>query len=422
MTQQKKVIAKNFLVMMTAAPLGAAVNFIMTMSIARFLKSDGFGFYSQIISYISIFQIIIEGSRPVIIKKITAEPAHLTDTVTTTKSLLWSLSGICFVFMLVVMQLTPGLKDLHLPVFFVACFGALALFHALGYGIMFIAAEKMEFNALGSVSHKLLAFGLVMAVLFYDPTLTGVLAAIGGANYVLWGFYVWLYRRHFPAFPLSFDPARMGRLFREIVVTGATVILRRISWNADIIILSMLSSAVSVGIFNGAYQVIQSLNMIPWIGTLAFYPHFARMASQPKTRHQLMKTIFRGLLAFYGLVLPLTAIVSLFVDKLVLWILGASYAATVPVMQLLIWDLACSLPVSFLFYVFNVAGYEKAYLVIIGTGLALNILLDILLVPPLSAMGAAIGTLSADVFTIVGLLAFLSGRELKSARRRAAAG
>jgi O-antigen/teichoic acid export membrane protein len=419
-TRQKKVIAKNFLVMMTAAPLGAAVNFVMTMSIARFLKSDGFGFYSQIISYISIFQILIEGSRPVIIKKITADPARLTDTVATTKSLLWSLSGICFGVMLVVMQLTPGLQDLRLPVFFVSCFGALALFHALGYGIMFIAAEKMELNALGSVSHKLLAFGLVMAVLLLDPTLTGVLAAIGGANYALWGFYVWLYRRHFPPFRLSFDSVRMGALFREIVVTGATVILRRISWNADIIILSILSSAVSVGIFNGAYLVIQSLNMIPWIGTLAFYPHFARMASEPESRRQFLKTISKGLLVFYGLVLPMIAMVSLFVDDLVVRILGTSFDATVPVMQVLIWDLACSLPISFLFYVLNVIGHEKVYLVLIGIGLGLNILLDLLLVPHFDAMGAAVGTLGADLFTIVSLLAFLFRRGMKSGRRKAA--
>jgi O-antigen/teichoic acid export membrane protein len=144
------------------------------------------------------------------------------------------------------------------------------------------------------------------------------------------------------------------------------------------------------------------------------------MASEPESRRQFLKTICKGLLVFYGLVLPMIAMVSLFVDDLVVRILGASFDATVPVMQVLIWDLACSLPISFLFYVLNVIGHEKVYLVLIGIGLGLNILLDLLLVPHFDAMGAAVGTLGADLFTIVSLLAFLFRRGMKSGRRKAA--
>ncbi|PLX96267.1 MAG: hypothetical protein C0621_02325 [Desulfuromonas sp.] len=415
MSSEKKRALINLLVMGLAAPIGAGFNFLMTLIAARYLMSEGFGIYSGIISIIALFQVIIEGSRNVIIRNIAREPEAMAEIFGVAKGLLWLLSLVAFIGILVTMSLKQELRQLPFLTYLIAGLAAMSIYHALGYGIVFIAKERIEFNAFGSVLHKIIGCALVYSVTCVDGNLNGVLGAITAANFGLWGFYSWIFRHRFGHVAIIMKGKELLAMFKEILVVGSTAILRRFSWNVDILLLTAFSTVAATGIFNGAYNIVYSLNMVPTFAALPFFPMLSRKAEKDGDR--LKRDILRILGLFFVLALPVILFSQNYADALVLLLLGDGYSASIPVMRILLWDLLFSFPISFLFYTFLALNLQKLYLWAVTLSLLLNVLVDLLLIPSLGPLGAAYGTLAADILCLAVLLV---GQRRKGPALRAA--
>lgn len=399
---EKKIIIKNLLLMVLAAPIGSLASFLMTVIIARHLKSNGFGLYSQIFSLISIFQVVIETSRTTIIRNISQAPEKLSEIFSVTKGLLWVLSFVCFIALICVMCLSQDLGEVSILTFILAGISAFGMFHALGYGIVFLATERMEYNAIGSVIHKLLALCLVYGFLIISQSLNAVFIAIAVANFCLWIFYTWIFNSRYGGSSIDFAYQKLYDMFKQIIVVGGAAIVRRISWNVDIILLSWLLSASATGIFNGAYNVVFSLNMIPWIVSLVFFPMFSRMADDES--HKLVKLTWRILICFFLFATPIIYFSCSYIEEFIIFLLGNHYVQSIPIMKILIWSLLFSFPISMLFYVFTALNLQHIYLISAAIGLLVNTIADLILIPAQGPAGAAYGTLMADIVCFGGLI------------------
>lgn len=402
MKTDKKIIIKNLLLMVLAAPIGSFANFMMTIIIARYLKSNGFGLYSQMFSLISIFQVVIETSRTTIIRDISQTPDKLLEIFSVAKGMLWALSLICFISLIGVIYLTQELSSISVHTFILAGIGAVAMFHAIGYGIIFVATERMEFNAIGSVTHKLLALCLVYGCVIISPSLNAVFTAIAVANLFLWKFYIWIFNSKYGRTSINFKYQKIYNMLKQTIVVGGTAIIRRLAWNVDIILLSWLLSTSVTGIFNGAYNIIYSLNMIPWIGTLVFFPMFSRMAVSDSRK--LIQLTWKILICFFIATVPSIYFFDLYVEDFITFILGENYFQSIPVMKILIWNLPFSLPISMLFYIFTALNLQNIFLTSAVIALLVNTIADLILIPAHGPVGAAYGTLIADILCFTGLV------------------
>lgn len=399
----RSVLLKNLLVMTVAAPLSSLIGFATTVIIARILKADGFGYYSQIVSIISIFQIVVEASRTYLIRDIAQRPEDLASIFGEAKAMLWCLAVVCFFILLIILNL-PGQGHVSMPTTIMAGLGAVALFHALGYGIVFVATEKMELNAIGSVAHKIVAFILIYLVTLLPNSLFNIFTAFAIAHCGLFYYYAVIFKKMHGDVSLVIKYKSMKTMLKEVVFLGGTAIVRRLSWNMDVLLLSWLGSASAAGIFNGAYNIIFSINMIPWIATLAFFPRLSKLAVQDRDR--LRRLCLRVVLSCFIVLVPVVAGSYPFSDKIIILLLGEQYRASIEVMRILWIDLLFSFPISFLFYFFVSLGFQRYYLISTSIGLAINFVIDILLIKRKGEIGAAIGTLTADICTFV-LLSFL---------------
>lgn len=389
-----KTALKNFLIMSIAAPVGSIFNFLMTIVIARSLQREGFGQYSQIISILNMFQIYIESSRMIFIRDISRDTGQLQGLFAIAKTMLWLVSGIGLITLQIAAWIIPGLQGLSQITIIFAAIGMIGIFHAIGFGIIFIATERMEFNAMGSVSHKLLGFILVCAVLWLSSSIEMVFAAIAISNLILWAFYHGVYRKWYGKVTVSTQIKQLWIMLRKIVVFGATAIARRLSWNLDIFLLSGLFSAGIVGTYNGALSMLVSLNMIPWIGTVAFFPMISRMGRDNK--YKLIMQTWKVILLFMVVSIPAIFLGWLYTDKWIIFILGKEYTETVRLMKILIWDVLFTFPISMLFYIFSGLGHQKDYLAGSMAALAIAASLYMVFINQFGFSGIALGRVLAD--------------------------
>lgn len=399
----RRVLIKNAVLMTTSAPAGGVLNFIMTLLIARSLQSAGFGTYSLILSFIMFFQIFIEASRTPIIRDIVQAPERMPELFGTAKSLMWLLSFLCLLVLLATIFFVRS--EARAWTFVLAAIGATAMFHALGYGIIFVATEKMEFNSIGSFVHKALALLLVYLALKVNNSLESTYTALIIANSALWAFYFRVFRTKWGKVSLIRNVQQISVLLKNVASTGATALLRRFRFNATVILLAAMTSASTVGIFSGAYSIIVSLNMIPWFSALAFFPMLSRIAHRDSRR--LVNVTLWGVFGFLVVAGPCLLAAREFVNPLILFLLGKGYARSSAVMMVLIWDLALSFPISLLFYIFTALKIENKYLAASGTGLAINMIVAYSLIPAHGPIGAAIGVLCDDAVCFLSLLIML---------------
>jgi O-antigen/teichoic acid export membrane protein len=320
----------------------------------------------------------------------------ITEIFGVAKGLFWLLSIVSFGGIIIAMNYSLDLapNKMSLITYILAGLGAIGICHALGYGIIFVATERMEFNAIGSVIYRLLGLALVFLAIQYDQGLNGVLGSMMVSSYLLWGFYWWVFKKRHGLVPLVFKTHKLLNMLKQILLVGSISIVRRLSWNIDILLLPLLKTVSAAGIFNGAYSFIISINMIPTIGSLAFFPMLSRMAK--KNPGSMVLLAQRFLFRFMLFAPPIVLVGYILADPLITVLLGKHYAPSVVVMKVLVWDLLLSFPILVLFHFFLALDRQKEYLIAVSLGLGLHFIFDLILIPTHGPVGAAFGNLAAD--------------------------
>ena len=405
---------KNAVVLSASAPMGSLVTFVTTILVARYLLSEGFGVYSTIMSVISFFGVAIEGGRTMIMRDIAREPGRLPEIFGETKGMLWLLSAAGFLGVFFVSFCNETLASLPLLTYLVAGLIMVATYHAMGNGIMFLATERMHINAIGSFFCRVIALILVALSIWLQLSLNWILASLALANFAMWGFYHLVFIKYYAPVPTVRSWERVYALSRRIASVGSIFIVRRVSWNIDILLLTWLATVKQSGIFNGAYSIVFSANMLPIFVGLAFFPMISRMGVS--ARQQLIEGARRYLVRLAICAIPFLTLCYFWVEDVVLLLLGEHYLASIPILEVLVIDVLFSGIISVALYLFVAMDLQKLFLFAVSAGLIVNVALDLLLIPSYGALGAAYGTLAADIlcFLILLVIQFRVGSEDKA--------
>jgi lipopolysaccharide/colanic/teichoic acid biosynthesis glycosyltransferase len=167
----------------------------------------------------------------------------------------------------------------------------------------------------------------------------------------------------------------------------------------DFIFLSILAGPVTLGIYAIASKYAELLRLLPVAFTWVLYPQFAREGHEASSAHA------RRLLPRAGAVTLLGAVpLALAAGAVIPLIYGGSFSTAVGVSRVLLVGLALE----------GAAGVASAYLLgngrpglnslASGSGLAVTVVLDMLLIPRLGAAGAAMASVPAYLTTTTVLV------------------
>lgn len=256
-----------------------------------------------------------------------------------------------------------------------------------------------------------------LAVIFLDGTLLAFLWVSLLELVVTYGVIMIRYRRSLPAIKkLRIDLALAGTLLTEgwpLIFSNLVVVLLV---KVDLVLLDALASPAQVGEYVSAAKISELWYALPTVISVAMLPGL--MTKRNSDRKAYVEMVEKWQRLSFWTSVAIAAGVMCTAPVIVPFLYGSRYAAASHILMIHIW---ASVPVFlnavFVQYMF-IEGQYKMYLYSNVAGLIVNVVVNLVLIPVMGGVGAAIATVVAYA-TVSGILVLLDGtRQLPVFTRR----
>lgn len=201
------------------------------------------------------------------------------------------------------------------------------------------------------------------------------------------------------------------RLSRRLLLGGAPFVLQimlaKVYWHIDAVMLSRMADEAVVGWYGAAYRLYETLGFLPNIvAVMIMMPILSRLSV---VSHDAMRTAFeKGLTVLLVLGIPIAVGMIVLAEPILLFIYERpEFAAATPILQLL--GLG-----TLVLYVNMAVGWalvslerERKMALVSGSAVLLNVSLNLLMIPAWQHVGAAAATVITEVFIGAGYLLLL---------------
>ena len=215
--------------------------------------------------------------------------------------------------------------------------------YTLGYNLteycrsFFRAMEVLRFEAATLLAEKTLVIGLGLAGLLVWRTAAGTLGGMAFGIVCTLAVSAFLVHRRVAPFALGeVSVQTIRRAYRASLPIGvysaATVLLL----STGAILLEALADDREVGIFGGAYRIVEFLLLLPTIVCTAFLPRLSILHHQGD-RQPYVRTLWRSTLFISGGTIAVAAVMGGLAEVLFTFLAGEGFSASVPLLHALIW-------------------------------------------------------------------------------------
>jgi O-antigen/teichoic acid export membrane protein len=271
--------------------------------------------------------------------------------------------------------------------------------------LTFEAHERLQYIAYAEIAARLLVIATASALLALGFGVVAVAAALLFGNVIELAITYHFVRTRFYRPELRAGAAELARIARQSVPIGLVAALTIALSEADRVLLRALCDEEAVGVYSAAWVLSESLRMLPDVFFGATFAAGMRLFARDREAFGRLYAGCAAAAALFGL--PVAAGMAVVAPDVIALIYGADggYAPAAPVLQLL----ACQVPFAFAIQVAVVpllaAKREAAIAKLLAAALAVNVVLDLALIPPYRAIGAAAATLAASAVVLAGTLA-----------------
>lgn len=376
--------------------------------LARYLGSEKLGEYGALYAYLGLFAWIASfGVEPVLVREISRERE-------TAGSLLHTATILSYFFcigtVLLAILLAPWAG-------YTGYLRTLLILAALEYvltplrlpAVIFQIEMRQWYTATINVVRQALWFGIVVALWLLGASLLyvvlGRLLAAAVESCLMWS-----YSRQFLAQTKKFLRERTAKLVTHSIPIAFTTFLSMIYLRIDQVMLHKMVSDYVLGQYVAAVKVSELFEFLPAALMLAMSPVLSVSVDEPERFRIYTDRVFR-----YFMVLACALCVFMTAGaRLVVWLFyGNQFLPAASLVAVLIWS---EIAIFFATVVYNVlVARNQQRLLPITTlaGAALNIALNLVLIPRYAAAGAAWATLITYTVTwMVGLLVFRETRSV----------
>ncbi|HUG40876.1 MAG TPA: oligosaccharide flippase family protein [Longimicrobiales bacterium] len=371
---------------------------------ARLLGPRDFGVYGTAAAWaVMLSAASTLGMHPLLVREIARQPERAGALVAAAHAVKTGTNAVMLLAALALAWVVPTADArVHAAVLVLAVGYALGAY-AENLGAYYQAVERMDRWTRASA-----LFGVVSAAVG-----AGLLIATGSLVAFCWGqaagwaaALAWLRLDVPPGLRGGGSPRRadVAGLLRALVPFGLAFVAITIYSKVDVLLLAALKDDVTVGVYTASYKFVDVFQALVIVAAGAVYPRLARTAAPGgPARWRGGRSVELILLA----AVPAGLTLHLLAAPLTRAVFSEAYAASVPPLRLL----ALVLPILALtVYGGYVLGAARRMLPVAGlyaAGIALNVTLNLLLVPGMGARGAAAARLASEAALAVGMLVVL---------------
>ena len=198
----------------------------------------------------------------------------------------------------------------------------------------------------------------------------------------------------------------MNSILKESFPFWFTTIFMSIYFKIDTVMLTFMKDYAATGWYNASYKIIDTLSFLPFVVITAIFP---AMSKFHKNNKMLLKILYEK--SFYYLTLlalPLGLGATLLADRIILFVYKQSFINSVIVLQILVWALVLIFMNYIMGYLLNSVEKQKLFTLATGLCAVLNVVLNFILIPLYSFIGASIATVITELFNFSMLYYFTS--------------
>ncbi len=206
----------------------------------------------------------------------------------------------------------------------------------------------------------------------------------------------------------SVSPARWLPLIRASLPFGIVTFALGLSYKFDTVLLELTRPAGETGLYNAAYNLVFTSAVLSNILNVALYPALARLSVTAPER--LPGIYARALRYLWLLALPIAVGGAVLAGDLVPFLFDSDYTAGGVALRIVIWVVPLMYTSEFLGYVVLIGNQERrvARAVVIST--ALNVTLNLIIVPIFGFVGAAVTTVITEAVLVAQYVWLLRAR------------
>jgi O-antigen/teichoic acid export membrane protein len=372
--------------------LAKTLYFLAFVYLARTLGVESYGTLEFALATITYFLVLADGGLELWATRTVAQGQDVRYLVGKVEPLRFLLAGGAFVILLVTLPLFPdypGLDTLLL------LFGLTLFTQAASLKWVFMGRERLSRVGSGLVISQVV-FSLIVILLVQDPEdviWVPILRLIGDLAMII--FFGWLFIQQFPGMwpKLSFLDAR--EVLRPALMMGASHGLAFMSYNFDTLLLGFMVGATAVGWYSAAYKPITAILAVPVTYFIGLFPTLSRTFNEG--RHIFNTIVSRSLHLAVIFALPIGVGGMFLAADIIGFLFGDEYANSVLPLQILSWSAVFVILRGTYRQSLNAAGRQDLDLRCAGAAVALNVGLNVLLIPRFGIVGAAATTVASEL-------------------------
>ncbi len=387
-------VAKNIAALFTAHFVVAFLLLALSVVIARTLGDVAFGKYSFVIALTAIFAIFSDlGYNTLMVREVARDPAQAGRYLKNILGIRLVLSLIIFTAIVIIINATGYHADMKNLIYVFAIY-TLILSISDVFKMVFRASERMQYESAITMISNIVRVVLGVSVLLRGYGLMGIALVflLYSLLDLLLSFLVCKTRFVRPG--VALDPGFWKGTVMVALPMGLVTILSLVYARTDTIMLAIMDGVAVVGWYNAAYNLVLGFTPIPHLFMNAILPLMSRLYVSSKD--SLVMGYEKALTYLLISGLPIAMGMSLLADEIILLLYGEGFANSVIALEILAWDVLLifiCLPLGFMLVAIN---RQNRMAVIVGGCALLNIVLNLILIPGFSYIGAAIATLITE--------------------------
>lgn len=387
-----------------------SVSFLVGTWLARYLGPTRFGIFSYVISFTGLFSFLADfGINSILNRELVIESSDKKNNLLETAFYLRVFSGLlAFLvvnFVTLFLSISPTIRILILLYSLIFIFQAFSVF-----SVFFQSRVESKNNVKAQFFSSIIASIIKIIIILNGGSLFWLvsvyvlevilLGALLFSKYYFSGFKIKVWNFNFKlAKKLLFNsyPLALVNVFSFIYL------------RLDQIMLKSIIGDSAVGIYAAAARISEIWYIIPMTICPSLFVAIVNSRKNDKLLYfNRLKKLF--LLMFY-LALIIIIFVNLLAKPIIVLLYGGYYIQAIPILRIYSYSMfGTFLGVAAGQYLL-VENYTKIYFFITFFGAAVNIVLNIFLIPKIGLTGAAIATVFSYIFVIISLFFFKKTRQ-----------
>lgn len=391
-------VAKNTAFLTGSLVLQKFLSLAYFTILARYLGAASLGQYSFVLSFTTIFGILVDiGITPALTKEVSRDPEHANRVVRAVIFAKLFLGIFAYGTALLVAYLL-GYNAAILQLIMVSgIVMVLDGFHLVFYGVLRGLRNLWPESVGMIIGQGASVLAGILGVVFHLPLIYFIaVITLGSLFNVIWSLRG-LRRAGIKIFG-AFHYVELKRIAVLALPFAIAGIFSRVYSYLDSVLLSYLKGDTAVGYYSVAYKITYAFQFVPLALSAALFPALSAYWVNDKERFQAVAVRSIAYCAMLGL--PLTLFIGMLAPELIGTFFSTRYVPSIVLLQVSI----AGLFFAFLYFplgsLMNATKHQTTNTIILGLTMALNAAMNWILIPRFEGLGSAIAQVASNIFLV----------------------